>query len=76
MASDELAEYFRLTSVPEPFEVVDLLQWWYSRRLQFPQLYRLARNVLCIPGIFSSLLFAITLVNRVIYFIRSAVAVE
>jgi hypothetical protein len=48
-ASDELAEYFRLTSVPEGWEV-DPLQWWYSRRRQFPHLYRLVRNVLCIPG--------------------------
>jgi hypothetical protein len=50
--SNELAEYFGLTSVPEPFETVNPLQWRYSRRRQFPQLYRLARNVLCIPGIF------------------------
>jgi hypothetical protein len=68
MASDELAEYFRLTSVPEPFEVVDPLQWWYSRRLQFPQLYRLARNILCIPGNFSFLFFAITLVNELFFY--------
>jgi hypothetical protein len=30
-ASDELAEYFRLTNVPEGWGV-DPLQWWYSRR--------------------------------------------
>lgn len=46
--SNELAEYFRITSVPEPFDGVDPLQWWYSRCAQFPQLYRLARNILCI----------------------------
>jgi hypothetical protein len=50
--SDELAEYFRITSVPEPFEGVDPLQCWYSCRWQFPNLYRLFRNILCIPGIF------------------------
>jgi hypothetical protein len=49
-SSDELAEYFRITSVPEPFDGVDPLQWWYSRRQQFPHLYRLVRKVLCIPG--------------------------
>ena len=48
---DELTEYFRITTVPEPFDGVDPLQWWYSRRRQFPNLYKLVRNILCIPGI-------------------------
>jgi hypothetical protein len=50
-AENELAEYFRLTVTPEPW-TVDPLQWWYSRREQFPNLYLLVRNVLCIPGTF------------------------
>jgi hypothetical protein len=48
--SDESAEYFRIRSVPEPFNGVDPLQWWYSRRRQLPHLYCLIRNILCIPG--------------------------
>jgi hypothetical protein len=46
---NELEEYFRLTTVPEPWSV-DPLRWWYSRRKQFPNLYLLVRNILCIPG--------------------------
>lgn len=49
--TNELAEYFRVTSVAEPFEGTDPLQWWFARREKFPNLYRLVRNVLCIPGI-------------------------
>jgi hypothetical protein len=51
--SDELAEFFRINSIPEPFDGVDPLQWWYSRWRQFPNLYRLVRNILCIPGMSS-----------------------
>ena len=48
---DELAEYFRLTRSSEPYDDdTDPLQWWYSRRKKMPNLYRLVRNVLCIPG--------------------------
>ena len=50
---DEIQEYFRITSVPEPLNQVDPIQWWYTRQEQFPNLYRLARNVLCIPGMYS-----------------------
>ncbi|KAF7372456.1 Transposase-like protein [Mycena venus] len=46
--TNELVDYFRLTAVPESWNV-DPLHWWYSRRKQFPNLYLLVRNVLCIP---------------------------
>jgi hypothetical protein len=46
----ELDEYFRLTKNPEPFDTVDPLQWWYTNRDKFPNLYRLARDILAIPG--------------------------
>jgi hypothetical protein len=49
-AYDELTEYFRITSIPEPFDKVDPIQWWYTRHEQFPNLYCLARDILCIPG--------------------------
>lgn len=61
--SDELAEYFRITSVPEPFDGVDPLQWWYSRRRQFPHLCRLVRNILCIPGISSLIPVFLSLIS-------------
>jgi hypothetical protein len=48
----ELDDYFRVTSQAAPWEV-DPLLWWSSRREQFPNLYRLARDILCVPGMFS-----------------------
>ena len=50
---DEIQEYFWITSVPEPLNQVDPIQWWYTRWEQFPNLYCLAHNVLCIPGMYS-----------------------
>jgi hypothetical protein len=33
----ELAEYFRVTGIAQPYDNdTDALQWWYSRRKQFP----------------------------------------
>jgi hypothetical protein len=49
-AKNELAEYFRLTNKPTSFEDTEQLKWWYMRRNKFPRLYRLARDMLCIPG--------------------------
>lgn len=49
-AKNELAEYFRLTNNPPSFEDTDPFKWWYTRRKKFPKLYRLARDMLCIPG--------------------------
>jgi hypothetical protein len=36
---------------------IDPIQWWAGRRAQFPNLSRLARDILSIPGVF--LLFAL-----------------
>ncbi|KAJ3517257.1 hypothetical protein NLJ89_g623 [Agrocybe chaxingu] len=47
---NELWEYFRQTAEPANFEKTDPLEWWHARRESFPNLYRLARDVLCIPG--------------------------
>lgn len=47
-ASNELLEFWSLPQ--EDFETVDPLQWWLGRRAQFPQLYRLARDIFSIPG--------------------------
>jgi hypothetical protein len=49
-SNNELAVYFRLTNVPPSFEDTDPLKWWYTRRNKFPNLYLLARDMLCIPG--------------------------
>jgi hypothetical protein len=45
---DELEEYYRLPL--EDFDTCDPIQWWAGRRLQFPNLSRLARDILAIPG--------------------------
>ncbi len=44
----ELEEYFKLQA--EDFDQCDPLAWWYSRRGQFPNLYRLFSDVFSIPG--------------------------
>lgn len=48
--SDELEDYFKLDQ--EDFDTCQPLTWWWGRRAQFPNLYRLARDILAIPGIF------------------------
>jgi hypothetical protein len=45
---DELEEYFKLPQ--ENFDTCDPIQWWAGRRAQFPNLSRLARDILSIPG--------------------------
>jgi len=45
---DELDEYFKLQQ--ESFELCDPIQWWAGRRAQFPNLSRLAQDILSIPG--------------------------
>lgn len=47
-STNELEEYFKLPA--EDFISCDPIQWWVSRRSQFPRLFQLARDVLCIPG--------------------------
>src|ERR1700679_3039604 len=49
-AVDELEEYFKLPQ--EDFETCNPIQWWFGRRTQFPNLFRLARDILSIPGKF------------------------
>ena len=48
IAPDELLEFWSLPQ--EDFDTVDPLEWWLGRRAQFPQLYRLARDIFSIPG--------------------------
>ncbi|KAJ6482727.1 ergosterol biosynthesis ERG4/ERG24 family-domain-containing protein [Mycena sanguinolenta] len=45
---DEIDTFIKLAQ--EDFENCDPIAWWYARRFQFPRLYRLARDVLAIPG--------------------------
>jgi hAT family C-terminal dimerisation region len=45
---NELDEYFKLPA--EDFDACNPIQWWVGRRSQFPRLFQLARDVLCIPG--------------------------
>jgi len=47
-STNELEEYFKLPA--EDFYACDPIQWWVGRRHQFPRLFQLARDVLCIPG--------------------------
>jgi hypothetical protein len=48
VATDEFEEYLKLPQ--EDFELCDPIQWWAGRRAQFPNLSRLARDILSIPG--------------------------
>ncbi len=46
--TNELERYFQYPS--EDFDHCDLVQWWYKRRQDMPNLYRLARDIMTIPG--------------------------
>jgi len=46
--TDELTEFWNLPQ--EDFDTCDPLQWWHGHRAQFPQLYRLVRDIFSIPG--------------------------
>jgi hypothetical protein len=56
---NELQEYFKLPQ--EDFATCNLVQWWAGRRSQFPNLSRLARDILSIPGTSSQLLISLPL---------------
>jgi hypothetical protein len=45
---NELDEYFKLPR--EDFDTCDPLKWWVGRQAQFPNVYRLAGDILAIPG--------------------------
>jgi hypothetical protein len=45
---DELREYFNLPH--EDFVSCDPVEWWTARQAQFPNLWRLARDFMTIPG--------------------------
>jgi len=47
-STNELEEYFKLPA--EDFDTCNPIQWWVGRRHQFPRLYQMARDILCIPG--------------------------
>jgi hypothetical protein len=57
-ATNELDEFFKLPA--EDFDACNPIRWWVGRRGQFPHLFRLARDVLCIPGESPKWLCAIT----------------
>jgi hypothetical protein len=45
---DELLEFWKLPQ--EDFDACQPIQWWFGRRSMFPHLYRLACDILSIPG--------------------------
>lgn len=55
-AVDELSEFWNLEQ--EDFENCNPVKWWYGRRAQFPNLYRLVRDIFSIPGMFLAFLFS------------------
>ena len=47
-AIDELEEYFKVKC--KDFKKCNLFRWWRSQHEDWPNLYCLACNILCIPG--------------------------
>ena len=54
---NELDEFYKLPQ--EDFDSCKPLEWWLGRRSQFPNLYRLARDLFSIPGMFINFLMLI-----------------
>jgi hypothetical protein len=46
---NELEEYFKIKC--KDFKKCDLLRWWRSQQEDWPNLYHLACDILCIPGL-------------------------
>jgi hypothetical protein len=46
---DELEEYFKVDR-EDKWELCNPLEWWVGRHAQFPNLFKLARDILTIPG--------------------------
>jgi hypothetical protein len=46
--TNELEEYLKLT--PKDFDTTDPVDWWYRHRKLYPNLYKLARDIMSIPG--------------------------
>jgi hypothetical protein len=44
---DELDSYF---DAPRIGLDADPVQWWYTRKAEYPRLYQLARDIMSIPG--------------------------
>jgi hAT family C-terminal dimerisation region len=47
-STNELEDYFKLPA--EDFDACNPIHWWMGRRSQFPRLFQVARDILCIPG--------------------------
>ena len=47
-STNKLEEYFKLSA--EDFKTCNPIQWWVGQRAQFPHLFQLARDILCISG--------------------------
>ena len=71
---DELEEFYKLPQ--EDFDTCDPIQWWSGRRSQFPNLSRLARDILAMPGEFTSTHLDLLTNYLAILLQGSAVAVE
>ena len=50
VVADELSEFWNLGQ--EEFKTCNPVQWWYGWHEQFPNLYRLVRDIFSIPGMF------------------------
>jgi hypothetical protein len=71
MPTDELLEFWDLKR--EDYELCDPIQWWLNHKSTFPKLYRLAMDILSIPG---EDLFLFEFIQLTVSSLASAVAVE
>jgi hypothetical protein len=72
VSKNELEDYLCLRQ--EDWDICDPIQWWATRRCQFPNLSQLARDILSIPGTVTSGIFVSVLL--LIIAEGSSVAVE